>query len=50
MCPFPLLSVLLYHVTIHVAKAKTWFQLMQLLNDYLLPLPALYPVFNFVRS
>jgi hypothetical protein len=50
VCPLPTLPILLNHITIHIAKAKSWFEFMQLLDDYLLPLPALYPVLCCVCS
>jgi hypothetical protein len=50
VCPLPTLPILLKDITIHIAKAKSWFEFMQLLDDYLLPLPTLYPVLCCVCS
>jgi hypothetical protein len=50
ICPLPSLPVLLDHISIIVTKLIQWSHLMQLLNDNLLPLPPLDPVFSCICS
>ena len=37
-----------YYILVHVTKSKYWFQFIQLLNEYILPLPTLRLVLSCV--